>query len=628
MKLTLYLDLFRNMGLRYVVFRVLHVVKTRLGIYKKKFPVNPNFKEFIELNAWRNNAPPFFFKNKAALQLLPCNIEKLEKTVNNIKKGKYIFFSKKVFDLGVDYDWMTNPDSGYKYDPQLHFTSIKDFTKDSGDIKYVWEKARFSFLYDLIRYDYHSNKDQSKFVFDQIIDFIDKNPINQGPNYKCSQETSLRILNWTFALYYYRDAETLTDAIFKKIMNAIYWQIQHVYHNIYFSRIAVRNNHAITETLMLYLSNLLFSFIPETKAWSKKGKRWFEEEIAYQIYEDGTYLQHSMNYHRIVIQLLTWAIRLAELNKDQFQEVVYEKAKKSLYFLDTCLNRTDGTLPNYGHNDGALFFKLTDNDYRDYRSQLDDLRAVLENKIAYNTDSYNWYGIRNPDKIDSLLLGTYTFDNGGYYIINQEHNKTFIRCTSYKDRPAQSDNLHLDLWADGINILRDSGTYKYNTTKEYSSYFNGTGGHNTVSLDGTDQMLKGGRFIWFYWIKNAKAKLTKSKEEFVFQGQINAFKYIGKNIVHKREVVKLEKSCAWEIFDTFENVLNKEIIQYWHINPEVKEKLIIKSYDANGIELNPIIEKKWYSSYYGIKEPSIRISFKTKFGYLHTRIEYLKTPNH
>ena len=34
----------------------------------------------------------------------------------------------------------------------------------------------------------------------------------------------------------------------------------------------------------------------------------FEKEIDYQIYKDGTYLQFSMNYQRVVVQLLTWVL--------------------------------------------------------------------------------------------------------------------------------------------------------------------------------------------------------------------------------------------------------------------------------------------------------------------------------
>ena len=57
---------------------------------------------------------------------------------------------------------------------------------------------------------------------------------------------------------------------FQKIMNSIYWQIHHVYNNINFSRFPVRNNHVITETLLLFLSHKLFPFFPNTKIWSKK----------------------------------------------------------------------------------------------------------------------------------------------------------------------------------------------------------------------------------------------------------------------------------------------------------------------------------------------------------------------
>src|SRR6185312_9633867 len=117
--------------------------------------------------------------------------------------------------------------------------------------------------------------------------WIKANPINQGPNYRCSQEISLRVLNWTFALYYYRNSSKLTEDIFNQIQFAVFWQIQHIFQNIDFSRIAVRNNHAITETLTLYLTGLLYPQFPGSKKWRENGKRWFEEEVAYQIYEDG-----------------------------------------------------------------------------------------------------------------------------------------------------------------------------------------------------------------------------------------------------------------------------------------------------------------------------------------------------
>ena len=32
----------------------------------------------------------------------------------------------------------------------------------------------------------------------------------------------------------------------------------------------------------------------------------------------------------------------------------------------------------------------------------------------------------------------------------------------YKFRPSQADPMHLDLWIDGLNLLKDGGTLSYN----------------------------------------------------------------------------------------------------------------------------------------------------------------------
>ncbi|KAB8152156.1 heparinase [Kordia sp. TARA_039_SRF] len=613
-------NLISNMGLRYLFFRIFYTIKTKLGWQKKAFPTNPKVKKYSSLKDWKNNTPPFFFQGKNISNLPKQPDEELKETYEEIQKGIFTFFNKTKIKLGKDYNWLVNPSTGYRYNIHKHWSEVADLSKEAGDIKYVWEKARFSFLYDIIRYDYHFEDDQSEFVFGEIEDFIDKNPINQGPNYKCSQEISLRVLNWTFALYYYKDSSHLTEALFQKIMHSIYWQIHHVYHNIHFSRITVRNNHAITETLMLYLSAKLFPFMPNVKTWSTKGKKWFEQEIAYQIYEDGTFLQFSMNYHRVVIQLLTWAIQLAKCNDEKFSQVVYERAQKSLDFLDACTDPISGKLPNYGSNDGALFFKLTNDDYRVYRSQLDDLRAVLNNYVYHDSNSVFWYGI-NPEKQSRLVIPEINkFEKSGYYISQDGDTKTFIRCGAYKDRPFQSDNLHLDIWANGINYLRDSGSYKYNTSTEEVNYFNGIEGHNTVSIAKANQMLKGGRFIWFYWVKKAQAILQKENNKFVFEGSIQAFKQLGKNIQHTRKVTKPVGQNSWEVTDTIHNKGNKTIYQYWHLNPAYVDAIEITTTDEDGNKIQPLIEEKWFSGYYGVKEKTIRLTFASEKNVFNTTI--------
>ena len=611
------------MGWRYTGFRIKHEFLKRSGLLRKRFPQSPSYKLYFSLKEWKEKKGQFFFNSKEELRFEKKPSLALKEWFNSYTNGKFLFFNSTGFHIGVDYNWLTNPDTGFTYDGKKHWTEVPDFSAKAGDIKYVWEKSRFGFLYNIIRYDYHFNKDCAAIVFDEILSWIESNPINSGPNYVCSQETSLRILNWTFALHYYKNSPALTEGIFNKIQFSIYWQVHHIYNNIQFSRIAVRNNHAITETLTLYLVGLLYPMVTEFRKWKEKGKHWFEEEISYQIYDDGTYLQFSMNYHRVVVQLLTWAIILAEKNKEKLTGVVYERAKKSVEFLRVCMNDSDGWLPNYGANDGALFFSLNDEHFRNYKPQLQALANALKLDLCFEKEyeDLNWYNQHScnlsPLKINP---GIFEFKTGGYYIIREKDALTFIRCGSYKDRPSQADNLHLDIWYKGENIIVDAGSYKYNTDEETIKYFMGTASHNTVMIDDYDQMKKGSRFIWYYWTKRLYAQLKEDDTTFRFTGEIAAFNHIGKGIRHRREIIKIKNKPQWFIKDEIVNKPdNTYIKQLWHL-PKTQQPVEWKSYDAGKKILNAECSESFVSNLYGLKEIAQTISFKTLSSLIRTEI--------
>lgn len=624
-------QLFQNMGLRYMLFRAIYHVRAKSGLLRRSFPSNPPVIEVISLDDWKKNIPAFFFYGKNPRGLKKQNSDRLNEIYNELSSGIYTFFGNLKYQSGSDSDWITNPVSKYKYDIGKHWSAINDLSEEEGDIKFVWEKARFSFLYDIIRFDYHQNRDCAESVFQEINSFIDKNPINFGPNYKCSQEISLRILNWTFALYYYKDSDYLTDLLFKKVMNSIYWQIHHVYHNIRFSRIAVRNNHAITETLLLYLSGILFPFLPDVKSWSKKGKKWFEEEIAFQIFNDGTYLQFSNNYHRVVVQLLTIGIRLTELNNKKLSPVVYRKAEKSLEFLYNSMDLSTGVLPNYGSNDGALFFKLNDDDFRDYRPQLQGLSYALGKSGSFDFGTFMgedlfWFGF-TPDihvpESDKSGQNIFSYNDGGFYIARENETMTYIRCGNHKQRPAHADNLHLDIWHNGINYFRDSGTFMYNTDPELIKYFMGTLSHNTVMLDDNDQMLKGPRFIWYYWSQAENAELREFVDRFEFEGTIRAFRQLHKNIRHNRKIRKSKSVTKWTIEDNISGTEKYLMHQIWHFNPDVENLIRIKATDLNGKPVEKVVREGWYSTFYGVKEKADYWCFSSRTGKIITDIEIL-----
>jgi len=612
------------MGWRYIGFRVQNEIMKRTGLLKNKFPASPAYHQYVTLDQWKRQPAAFFFTGRSAIQLPRNPAGVLKETFNDINNGRLLLLNSVLTDLGKDYDWVTNPDSGFHYDTGRHWTQIPDYSKEAGDIKYVWEKSRFSYLYDIVRYDYHHSQDCATLVFHDILSWINGNPVNCGPNYRCSQEMSLRVLNWTFALYYYRDSPALTEEIFNQVQHTIYWHMHHVYNNIDFSRIAVRNNHAITETLTLYLAGIFYPAMPGADVWKKKGKTWFEEEIAYQVYEDGTFLQFSMNYHRIVAQLLTWGIALAEKNGERFSDVVYDRARKTFQFLRTCMVEENGWLPNYGANDGALFFKLSDTHYRDYRPQLQALGSVLGIDAGFEavTEDDKWYGISKPGNEPwQPHNGVHSFDTGGFYIIREAHTLTFLRCGNHKDRPQQADNLHLDIWYKGENILLDAGSYKYNTDAATIRYFSGTQSHNTVMVSGHDQMLKGGHFIWFFWTQRKEATLTEDAGSYVFNGTIHAFTYLNNGILHTRTMIKKKDRPEWTIRDEIAHIpRGMTLQQLWHMPRLLKSKVALSSKDTAGAKLLPTIEDGWYSSLYGQKERTETLRYTSDGPVIETRI--------
>ena len=569
---------------------------------------------------WQAKKDDYFFDSRETLLIPKIKNDQLAGAMHHILNGDVFFFSKTWKPLGLNYDWVTNPETGFHYDAQQHWTKIESLSVEAGDIKYVWEKSRFSWLLTICRYDYHFDEDHSEFVFSQILDWIDKNPLNCGPNYKCSQETSIRLNNWVFALHFYKHSEVLTEERWNRIVSSIYWQIHHVYNNINYSRIAVRNNHAITETLTLYLMGLIFPEMPDASRWKIKGKRWFEQEIDYQIETDGTYLQNSMNYHRVVVQLLTYAISIADVYGEKYSDVIYDRAYKSLNFLFQCQEPSNGWLPNYGSNDGALFFPLSTADYRDYRPQLDALHGLLTGIPLYGEflEDAQWVGHKIPASRKTFTVikqqtGIVIFEKSGFYLIRENDTLSFIRCGLFKDGGG-TDLLHIDIWHKGENVLLDCGTFQYNTSEELKKYFAGTESHNTIMLDDNDQMLKGPRFMWFYPPKVKNLSIEEKEDKYVFKGEVACFIYLGENITVERTVEKRKDALEWQVTDRVNNKPEGLVMrQLWHTT--LGDVLDFASTD----DIKKI--DKWQSSYYGVKENCEQIEFYTKDNTIVTTIK-------
>ena len=623
MNLAVIVNILKRMGPKYILFRSKYEIFRRFGLLKRKYPTDLQSHSFLTIEQWRSKRPRFLFDDWNKITVSGVS-DHLKEKVERILQGDVLFFSSFWIKRDKLTSWTMNPESGKDFGAGKHWSQIESYDPGKGDIKYVWERARFSYLLDIMRYDASTKEDHSEFVFDKITDFIKHNPLNTGPNYVCSQEISIRLLNWLFLLNFYKESTNLNEEFFSLIIRSIYGQLKHVYSNIDFSCIAVRNNHAITECSMLYIAGMLFPEFPESAKWKKTGLKRLIKEVGYQIYPDGTHLQYSTNYHRVVLQTLTYVLAIMSINHQPIPEIIRERYCKSIEFLFRCQDNKTGWLPNYGANDGALFFPLSDSDYRDYRPQLDAAYYLATGKNLYpeTFEERKWFCSSTKPFTNQFKLkpqnGFFRFDNGGIYIIHDKGTMTFFKCASYsKNRPSQADDLHLDIWVDGKNILNDAGSYQYNTSLENILYFNGTESHNTVMLDDQSQMKKGPRFIWFDWTPEAHFKFEEQDDQWFLNGKILAFQSLGKSIYHERTVRKMKGSNIWKVTDIIHNKpAGTTMRQLWHTCD--KTNLSLSSSSPNNMR----IEKDCFNSdYYGTKTKSIQIEFQSSNCQQETMIE-------
>ena len=75
----------------------------------------------------------------------------------------------------------------------------------------------------------------------------------------------------------------------------------------------------------------------------------------------------------------------------------------------------------------------------------------------------------------------------------------YLRAARFNSRPGHADQLHLDLWWRGQNVALDPGTYLYNAAPPWDNALAGSDVHNTLTVDGQDQMLRAGRFLYLDW---------------------------------------------------------------------------------------------------------------------------------
>ena len=125
------INVLRSKSLRYILFRARFMVEQKSCLLKRKFPTELKSVKIPLLTDWRAQKDSYFFDSRECLRFQKVKDGWLEDALNHILKGDVLFFSKTWKSLGHDYDWLTNPDTGYKYDRLQHWTKIESLSQEA-----------------------------------------------------------------------------------------------------------------------------------------------------------------------------------------------------------------------------------------------------------------------------------------------------------------------------------------------------------------------------------------------------------------------------------------------------------------------------------------------------------------
>src|SRR5690554_2096545 len=448
-------------------------------------------------------------------------------------------------------DWHLNPRNGERW-PLEASTRVLSHAARCGDVKYTWEINRFPHLYAWVRaYTLTGDSKWVRAFCEQLADWEEANPYREGVNWSSGQELAIRLMAWCFAVAAMGADNAFTDVDFERFQRLSYQHAEHIDANIEYARLAVHNNHLIGEALGLYLVGSLFPEFGRAKKWVKKGKKLLLEDSLDQFFEDGGYCQSSHTYHRLALHYYLWAFRLGAFEDEPRRVELKRLLGRSAEYLEQFVNEADGRLPNWGANDGALLNPWTACDFGDFRPLLTALRYLGHGKRSFEGGAWDeelfWFFGRDALEapVSPVARESRSFGTSGLHTLRKGGDDFAVfRCGSVIDRFGQADQLHVDIWHRGKNIAIDGGSYCYNDELAFHRWFMGSASHNTVTVDGLDQMLLYRRFKWLYWTQAESDGVAHRAVEGLHRG------YEKLGVTHRRQVSAL--ADGWRVMDTME----------------------------------------------------------------------------
>jgi len=604
----------------------------------------------------------------------------LLRDAEQIRQGTIRYYAHHWRTVGEPPDWFLNPFNGRIWQhPHQHWTTLDDFHAGIGDIKNIWEASRFEWAVTLARAYAVSGESAYLDTLNRWLgDWAMKNPVNTGPNWKCGQEASIRIFNLLLAAYILKQWQHPSPAL----QEFVYRHLERIHTNIRYA-IAQDNNHGTSEAAALFIGGLwcgradsggainadyenaslsegLSHWQTQVKMtppgvcaddppagnnaghsagnavgdsrkkrrqryhyFARQGRKWLENRLEKLVEEDGSFSQHSVTYHRVLLDTLIFAeFGRRQFDAEPFSDLFYRRSQAALSWLCAMTDTRSGNAPNLGANDGAMLLHAHSCDYRDFRPSIQTASALFNGRSFFAGGPWDepgyWLGLNGDgasaaaanaaspttslapegEKLSQVLPG-------GYVIMTGKRSWAMHRFPMFRFRPGHNDVFHFDLWFNGKNICRDGGSYSYHPdVLEESDYFASVKAHNTVAFDDTEQMPRLGRFMLGQWIREEQVGAIEQADEDGRHWTGSYRDYRGNR--HRRKIAW--KEDTWVIEDDFAGRFEDAKVVYRLIpdDYQIEGNSVMGSWgriDVAGEDFEMVLSEGFESLYYWQKQP-------------------------
>ena len=592
---------------------------------------------------------------------------------DRVLAGRYSFFDLEDCDLGDPPQWNRDPLTHRVAETRR--ASAIDYRDERivGNIKYLWEANRHLHLPKLAQaYALTGESRYALAIQRQVDSWIEQCPTGRGPNWCSALELGIRLINWSIAWQLIGGGRSRLfaseegGAFRERWLKSVYAQARMVAGNL--SRFSSANNHLIGEAAGVYIAASTWPLWDEMREWGETCRGVLETECIRQNAADGGNREQAFAYQTFVLDFLLLAGLAARAHNEDFSPIYWRRLEVMIDFLAS-MTDVAGRLPMIGDADDGYVVKLAPEPGFSAHASLIATGAVLFDRPdlaakagAADGKTVTLLGIQAARRLGQLkergragFRPRRQFTESGYYLLGtafETPDEVRILVDAgplgYLSIAAHghADALSFTLGIGDREILVDPGTYSYHTEPDWRRYFRSTLAHNTVGIDGLDQSLQAGNFMWTHHAAARCIEFDAGPDVQRFVGEHDGYARLPDPVVHRREIVFDAAHQTIEVADMLRCEGEHAARRAWHF----AEDCVVEKY-GDGLRINTgrtevIMEPLeplerveihrggtadqggWVSRRFGLKVPGTTVLWHSRVAgvtVLRTRITYTRS---